>query len=95
MKEFLDIIKGIGFYKTKLNKTEFIVYKYDKWTIFFNEFNGQETTFTLTYHPNGFGRSSLRDMSASHNDNPISDHTLLFKYFKQELRELKLNQIGI
>ena len=92
MKEFLDIIKGIGFYKTKLNQTEFIVYKYENWTIFFNEFNGQETTFTLTHYPNGFSPS---DISASHNDNPISDHTLLIKYFKKELRELKLNELGI
>ena len=83
MDDFLYIIGGIGFVKGELDG--FPVYQYDKWTIFITEYE-YGTTFTLTYHRDD-------SVSASHKDNPIGDFSLLEKYFKREIRELKLNEL--
>ena len=106
MKEFLDIINEIGFVKKTLN--DFTFYQYGEWTIFLNKiFDNQ--SFNLIYslplipcddkrHPpiiiNGKAIES-EQVSVSHDNISINDYTILKKYFKSELRELKFKELGL
>ena len=103
MKEFLDIINGIGFVKKTHN--DFTFYQYGEWNIFLNKiFDNQ--SFNLIYSPplihkrhppiiiNGKTIEN-EQVSVSHDNISINDYTILKKYFKSELRELKFKELGL
>jgi hypothetical protein len=93
MKEFLDIINGIGFVKKTLN--DFTFYQYGEWTIFLNKiFDNQ--SFNLIYSPPLIHKTIENEqVSVSHNNISINDYTILKKYFKSEWRELKFKELGL
>lgn len=82
MKEFIKIIESIGFVKGERWWT--LSNTYNNWAIFI-----QDKHWELRY------MHSKNGVSVSHTHIPFDDRKILNKYFKAQLRESKLNELGI
>lgn len=83
LEQLIQIIKLIGFQYIGL-ETPNLIFKYDNWVIFI-----QNEHWELRY-------SILNDgTGASHINIPFNDRKILTKYFNTQLREIKLNELGI
>ena len=91
MKEFIKIIESIGFnygldnimYNTLIGN-DGCYYTYNNWVIFI-----QDKHWELRY------QHSKTGVSVAHTRIPFDDRKILNKYFKAQLRESKLNELGI
>ena len=86
MKEFIEIIESIGFVKgrrwwTLSNEVG------TEWVIEIANGDFMPSLWALSYH------SSSRKIK--HTSIPLYDRKILNKYFKAQLRESKLNELGI
>ena len=85
MKEFIKIIESIGFVKGR------------SWWTLPNGYGTEwvieivmPSEWTLSYNTNLFHRWEIK-----HTSIPFDDRKILNKYFKAQLRESKLNELGI
>jgi|LakMenEpi03Aug12_release.lakeMendotaPanAssembly.Ray.scaffolds.fasta_scaffold2434421_2 hypothetical protein len=92
MNEFLTTIENIGFTKSPINNN---IYEYEDWTIFINVYYNSgipECRWHLVY-------KHLSDCEVCHDNNSINNSLknlkILNNYFKSELREIKLQELGI
>jgi len=91
MKEFIKIIESIGFnygldniMYNNLIENAVCYYTYNNWAIFI-----QDKHWELRY------MQSKNGVSVAHTRIPFDDRKILNKYFKAQLREIKLNELGI
>ena len=84
MKDFIEKIEKIGFKRVFNNR-----YKYGLWRI---DVTGK-SCWHLTYSDGN--PDPLKEVEVSHVFIPFYDRAILKKYFTTEIRELRLNEIGI
>ena len=96
MKEFIKTIESIGFKKCNHVKNR---YKYNNWFIDITsritgglpDGNFCDNCWHLTYSDGN--PDPLNRVEITHTFIPIDEHKILQKYFKSELRHIKLNQL--
>jgi hypothetical protein len=96
MNEFIKTIESIGFKKWIHVKNR---YKYNNWFIdITSRITGglpekitSDNCWHLTYSDGN--PDPLNRVEVTHTFIPIHDHKILKKYFKAELRDIKLNQL--
>lgn len=96
MNEFIKTIESIGFKKCAHVKNR---YKYNNWFIdITSRITGgllekitSDNCWHLTYSDGN--PDPLNRVEITHTFIPIDDHKILQKYFKSELRHIKLNQL--
>jgi len=94
-EEFIKIIESIGFKEVTKN----IRYKYNNWKIdITSRITGglpekitSDNCWHITYTDGN--PDPLKRVEVTHTFIPIQEHKILQKYFKSELREVKLNEI--
>lgn len=86
-EEFIKIIESIGFKEVTKNMR----YKYNNWKIGIMSDSFKKMCWSLTYSDGN--PDPLKRIDVSHAFIPIQEHKILQKYFKSELREVKLNEI--
>jgi len=89
MKDFIEKIEKIGFKEVIKN----IRYKYGHWTIDINWLLDNFIDWQLTY--SDLNPDITKRVETTHLSIHFDDSIILKKYFKQELRELSLNKLGI
>ena len=100
MNEFIKTIESIGFKKWihVKNRTNHR-YEYNNWFIDITsritgglpEYKDIDNCWHLTYSDGN--PDPLNKVEITHTFIPIDDHKILQKYFKSELRHIKLNQL--
>lgn len=90
MKEFIEIIESIGFVKSDLRQ--------QWWTLS----NKDETKphWLIEICDSGYGSwhlvtHTINYWESKHTYIPFGDREILNKYFKMELREMKLTELGV
>jgi len=90
MKDFIEKIKKIGFEEVFKDRQ----YKYGLWRIDITETEIKPgKRWHLTYRDGN--PDPLKEVGVSHVSIPFYDRAILKKYFTTEIRELRLNEIGI
>lgn len=96
MKEFIKTIESIGFKKCNKIKNR---YEYKNWFIdITSRITGdlpEKTSFDNCWHLtySDGNPDHLNRVEVTHTFIPIHDHKILKKYFKSELRDIKLNEL--
>jgi hypothetical protein len=86
-EEFIKIIESIGFKEVTKNTR----YKYKNWKIGIMCDSFKKICWSLTYSDGN--PDPLNKVEVTHTFIPINEYKILQKYFKSELREVKLNEI--
>ena len=93
---FINLIKEIGFVENNLLLSNYTSYwLYNNWAIFIHNYtieHGWKKRWSLHMSDDTPKRDRLNIPDLNF---PIDDIKILQKYFKVELREIKLNQLGI
>lgn len=86
MKELIDTIESIGFRELGINSFDNKVFQFKSWIIMIHDGHWE-----LAYQNSQPGWP----VSVAHTLIPFDDRKILLKYFRSELREEKLKQLGI
>lgn len=92
MKELIDTIESIGFRELGINSFDNKVFHFKSWIIMIHDGHWE-----LTYQNSqpGWPVSVVGPVSVAHTLIPLDDRKILLKYFRSELREEKLKELGI
>jgi hypothetical protein len=91
MKELIDTIESIGFRELDIDFGS-KVFEHENWMIIIHDGHWE-----LAYQNSqpGWPVSVVGPVSVVHTLIPLDDREILLKYFRSELREEKLKEIGI